>query len=250
MTPLNCIFNSKTTLIMLLFVIISQKPLNAQNINAEQLIKESINYHDPELNWRDFKDTLIIEMTTPKQTSRVSKVYINNLNNNFYLEVKKDDNTLSYDLSYNKCALKLNGNSNFSTSDAKKFNLNCDRGKMLKNYYTYLYGMPIKIMDPGAIITNKVQRTSFHGKDYLVIKVSYAPEVGSDIWFFYFNPKSYALEAYQFFKSDDSGNTITDSGEYILFEGETMINNIKFPEIRKWYYNKNNQYLGTDTLTN
>jgi hypothetical protein len=250
MTPAKCIFDSKLSLIILLFGIVSCNLLTAQNINAEQLIKASINYHDADYNWKTFKDTLIVEMTTPNQTPRVSKVHINNLNNDFYLKVEKDGNNFSYNITSNKCDMKLNGTSNFNESDAKKFNLNCDRGNMLKNYYTYLYGMPMKILDPGAIISNKVERKLFHGKDYLVIKVSYSPEVGSDIWFFYFNPKSYALEAYQFFKSDDSGNPITDSGEFILFEEETIINNIKFPKIRKWYYNKNDQYLGTDTLTN
>ncbi|TPV35927.1 hypothetical protein FJ651_03135 [Paucihalobacter ruber] len=251
MSQSKCILKCKLVLLFsLLFWIISLNPSNAQNINAEQLIKASINYHDPELNWKTFKDTLIVEMTTPNQTPRVSKVHINNLNNDFYLKVEKDGNNFSYNIASNKCDMTLNGNSNFNESDAKKFNLNCDRGNMLKNYYTYLYGMPMKILDPGAIISNKVERKSFHGKDYLVIIVSYSPEVGSDIWFFYFNPKNYALEAYQFFKSDDNGKIITDTGEYILFEGETIINDIKLPKIRKWYYNKNNQYLGTDTLTN
>lgn len=237
-------------LFSLLFWMLSINKSNAQNINAEQLIKASINYHDPNSNWKTFKDTLIVKMTAPKQTPRISKVFINHLKNNFYLEVEKDGNVSSYSITGNKCDLKLNGRSNFNESEAQKFNLSCNRGSMLKNYYTYLYGMPMKIMDPGAIITYKVERKSFKGKNYLVIKVDYSPEVGSDIWVFYFNPKSYALEAYQFFKSDDRGNPITDSGEYILFEGETAINKIKLPKIRSWYYNKNDLFIGKDSLIN
>lgn len=251
MTKSNCIFETNSPLIfLLLFLAVSTKIVYAQNINAEQLIQASINYHDPDSKWSTFKDTLVVEMTAPKQTPRVSKVYLNNLNNNFHLQVEKDGNVISYYLSENKCDLKINGRSNFNQSEAKKFNLSCERGQMLKNYYTYLYGMPMKTMDPGAIITNKVERKLFKGKDFLVIEVKYKPEVGNDIWFFYFNPKTFALEAYQFFKSNDNGELISDTGEYILFEGQTIINNIKMPKVRSWYYNKNNIFLGKDSLLN
>lgn len=237
-------------LILLLFLISVIEFSVAQSINAEQLIKASIQYHDPDSHWKTFSDTLIIEMTSPQQTPRVSKVYINNLKNDFYLEVEKDNAVSSYSIKSDKCELKLNGKSDFSATEVKKFNLTCERGKMLKNYYTYLYGMPIKIMDPGTIITNKVEEKIFQGKDYLVLKVSYTPEVGGDIWFFYFNPKTFALEVYQFFKTDDSRQLIEGSGEYIVLSEETEIGGIKMPKIRKWYHNKNDSYLGTDSLLN
>lgn len=244
------VFNHQFVLSFLFQIVILQTS-SAQYINTEQLIAASIKYHDPDSKWKTFNDTLIVEMTSPKQTPRISKVFINNFNNDFfYLKIEQDDHTSTYILKSGKCDLKLNGSSIFSEIETKKFNLTCERGTMLKNYYTYLYGMPMKIMDPGAIISNKVEKKSFQGKDYLSIKVSYSPEIGSDVWFFYFNPSSYALEGYQFFKTDSNGSLITTSGEYILFEGQAVINNIKMPKIRKWYYNKNDKYLGTDTLTN
>lgn len=244
------ITNIDYKLIILLILAINVSPLCGQNINAEQLITASIKYHDPNSNWKTFSDTLVVKMTSPNQTPRISKVYINNRNNDFYLKVEKDNTILGYGINSNTCELKLNGNSNFSEDDAKKLNLNCDRGVMLKNYYTFLYGMPMKITDPGAIISNKVERKSLQGKDYLVIKVSYTPEVGSDIWYFYFNPKSFALEAYQFFKSNKEGEPISNTGEYIVFEGETIVNKIRIPKVRSWYFNKNNQFLGKDSLLN
>jgi len=56
------------------------------------------------------------------------------------------------------------------------------------------------------------------------------------------------MELYQFYKTDDSGSEKTDSGEYILLSEEAMVNGIKMPKVRAWYYNKDNKYLGTDTL--
>ena len=81
-----------------------------------------------------------------------------------------------------------------------------------------------------------------------MLKVTYEEAVGSDVWYFYFNPKTYAMELYQFYKTDDSGSEKTDSGEYILLSEEAMVNGIKMPKVRAWYYNKDNKYLGTDTL--
>lgn len=64
-----------------------------------------------------------------------------------------------------------------------------------------------------------------------------------DTWYFYFDPDTYAMEVYQFYH-DESKN----DGEYILLKGITEINSIKMPKVRSWYYNKDDKYLGTDTL--
>ncbi|MGB0892084.1 MAG: DUF6503 family protein, partial [Flavobacteriaceae bacterium] len=89
---------------------------------------------------------------------------------------------------------------------------------------------------------DKIERKKFKGKEYLVLKATYKKEVGKDTWYFYFNPKTYAMEVYQFFKNKPN------SGEYILLTGEEVINGVKMPKNRAWYYNKDNGYLGTDIL--
>ena len=62
-----------------------------------------------------------------------------------------------------------------------------NRGSMMKDYYTYLYGLPMKLKDPGTIVDPKVTKKRFKGKRYLVLKVSYDQEVGKDTWYFYFD---------------------------------------------------------------
>jgi len=106
----------------------------------------------------------------------------------------------------------------------------------------------MKLKDPGTHIANTFERKSFKGKEYLVLKVTYDESVGEDIWYVYINPETYAMEIYQFFKTDVNGNEIETSGEYILLSGETVINGIKMPKNRAWFYNKDDLYLGTDIL--
>ena len=126
---------------------------------------------------------------------------------------------------------------------SKKYRVNPDRPNMYYNYYSYLYGMPMKLKDEGTNIEPDYEILEFYGKNYFRIKVTYDPKVGTDTWYFYFNTTTYALEAYQFFK-DESKN----DGEYILFEGLKEINQIKVPRRRAWYYNKDEKFLATDVL--
>lgn len=124
--------------------------------------------------------------------------------------------------------------------------MSCDRATLYKNYYTYLYGLPIKLKDEGANINDTIERKTFMGKEYLVLSVSYDKSIGSDNW--YFDAKTCAMEIYQFFKTYENGRSKSDSGEYILLTATETINAIKMPKNRAWYYNKDDEYLGTDVL--
>jgi len=46
---------------------------------------------------------------------------------------------------------------------------------------------------------SNVSEDYFYGKKFNHIRVTYKPEVGEDIWRFYFSTETHALEAYQFF---------------------------------------------------
>ena len=51
------------------------------------------------------------------------------------------------------------------------------------------------------------------------------------------------MEVYQFFHDETKND-----GEYILLSGIEIIDGIKMPKVRAWYTNKEEKYLGTDTL--
>jgi hypothetical protein len=159
------------------------------------------------------------------------------------VKASRDGKTTEYTIENDSCSIAFNGKTDISEEVAKENNLSCERANLYKNYYTYLYGLPMKLEDKGTIIDSKVQRKTFKGKEYLVLKATYKENVGKDIWYFYFDPKTYAMEVYQFFR-DESKN----DGEYILLTEEVVVNGIKMPKNRAWYYNKNDGYLGTDIL--
>ncbi|WP_299222941.1 DUF6503 family protein [uncultured Psychroserpens sp.] len=220
----------------------------AQTITGSELLEKVIAYHDPNQKWDTFNGEFYVTMQTPNDTKRVSHIQINLLSEYFSVEAVKDTVTTQYILDKSHCTIALNGKTDLSKAELFSNNLSCDRANLYKNYYTYLYGLPMKLNDKGTIIHDKVERKSFKGKVYLVLKATYDETVGSDVWYFYFDPKTFALEVYQFFKTDEKGKVKHDSGEYILLSEVEVINGIKMPKIRAWYYNKDNAYLGTDTL--
>ncbi|NNE33569.1 MAG: hypothetical protein HKN40_14525 [Winogradskyella sp.] len=218
-----------------------------QNLTAAQLLDNAINYHDPNNLWSAFNDEFTVVMTTPNSPKRTSIVNIDLNSGYFSVAATRDSTTTTYTIDKEKCSMYYNGKL-LDSIKAKEKNMSCDRATLYKNYYTYLYGLPMKLKDPGTNLDEKVVNKTFMGKDYLTLRVTYDEGVGSDVWYFYFNPNTYAMDVYQFFKTDENGKEKPDTGEYILLSGETQINGIKVPKVRAWYYNKDDKYLGTDTL--
>jgi hypothetical protein len=116
--------------------------------------------------------------------------------------VAKTDTVVSkYTIHKEKCSIELNGNENPLDAQKKKFGLNSKRANLYKNYYTYLYGLPMKLKDKGTIIHQKVEKRSFKGKDYLVLKASYQKDVGKDTWFFTLTQKPMLWKCINFLKT-------------------------------------------------
>ena len=229
-------------LLIILALFLSVKTF-AQEITGKQLLEKAIQFHDPNGKWETFKGRLFVTMETPKSPKRQSEIQIDLPNQYFSVKAKSGENTSEYIVDKDSIQIFFNGDSNLSEETLKKNRLSKERAKMYKNYYTYLYGLPMKLKDEGTIIQDKVEKKTFKGKQYLVLKATYKKEVGKDTWYFYFNPKTYAMEVYQFFH-DVSKN----DGEYILLTEEEIINGIKMPKTRAWYTNKEQKLLGTDIL--
>lgn len=233
-------FVSSTMLLICLLVFCKT---SAQEISGQQLLERAIHYHDPKGNWDRFAGKLTVAMTMPNGTERLSEISIDFPNQHFKLSTIKNDKTVEYSVTNGKFLLSLDGKSNFTEEEIKTFNLTEARTKFMQNYYTYLYGLPMKLKDPGAIIDSVVERREFLGKEYLVLKVKYEEGVGKDSWFFYFDPTTYALKVYQFYHDETKKD-----GEYILLSEEETFSGIKIPKVRAWYVNKDGSYLATDTL--
>ena len=231
-----------------IIVLFSFKLLVAQDISGSMLLEKAIQYHDPTNQWHTFKGEFDVLMEMPDSSKRISHITINLPEEYFKVSATKGAVVTAYEIDKDKCLILLNGSDKITKEDLEVHNLSCDRATMYKDYYTYLYGLPMKLKDEGTNISETIERKIFKGKTYLVLKVTYDEAIGSDVWYFYFHPETFAMEIYQFFKTDEKGNLKPDSGEYIMLSETETINQIKIPKIRAWYYNKDDAYLATDIL--
>ena len=219
-------------------------PIFSQNLTVDEVLNKSIQYHDPNSFWKKFNSSFIVTMESLKQPLRISKITLDFDQSLFRLSVKVEENRWTSTLDNGLCELSFNGSKKISPEIEKEFSLNCERASMYRDYYTYLYGLPMKLKDPGTIIHPKVLQKKHDGLNYWVLKVTYEPEVGSDTWYFYFDQCTYALKRYQFFHNES-----LNDGEYIILENELEIAGIKIPKDRSWYYNTDNTYIGKDILS-
>lgn len=226
--------------ILSLFLCFAACHIVAQNLTGAALLEKAIGYHDPKGNWETFVGELKLQFTGPAMADRESIVTIDLPKAYFNVSSIQDGKQTFNEITGTQCRFT---DENGQVVNSSTYDAQCDRTLMFRNYYTYLYGLPMKLKDPGTNIDPTVTKATFKGKEYVVLRVTYDKEVGSDIWQFYFNPETYAMEMYQFFKGQD-----TKTGEYILLSEELLVNGIKMPKNRAWYYNKNDGFLGIDML--
>jgi hypothetical protein len=229
--------------LLLIAVLVCSIQTFGQQMTGKQLLEKAINFHDPNGSWETFKGTLFVTMETPSRPKRLSEINIDLSSQFFSVKATSGKNTSEYIVNKDSVQIVFNGDKNPSEEILKKHRLTKARAKMYQNYYTYLYGLPMKLKDPGTVIHDEVMLDKFLGDAFYVLKVTYDKKIGKDTWYFYFNTESYQMEYYQFFH-DESKN----DGEYISLDDLEIINGIKMPKKRAWYMNKDQKYLGTDVL--
>lgn len=212
-------------------------------LSASELLNLSIKYHDPNGEWEKSNLKLQLKELRPDGNERKTLLTIDNSKSLFIIEQQRGDHHLYRKVEAGQCEIQLNQSATYTEEEKKKHRLNCDHSKVLRNYYTYLWGLPMKLKDPGTLLDNSVIKDQFQGKETLKVKVTYEESVGKDIWYFYFDPITYALIGYRFYH-DESAN----DGEYITLEGEAQLGFMRLPKNRKWYTHKENKYLGADIL--
>lgn len=195
------------------------------SLSGPELIKKSIQYHDPKGDWKSIKHVFYFSDIRPEKTSRHYQVSLDVSGN--YFRYLNENEELIYEISNGRC---LSG---------KPESPNCERGLMLRDYYLYLWGLPMKLLDKGTVITKDYQRVSINGLESYEVQVPYE----KDVWYFYLHPENYSLIAYKFYKDEPKA-----IGEIIYLEGEINIGEMKIPAKRSWYRTENNEFLGTDFL--
>lgn len=139
---------------------------------------------------------------------------------------------------------EVNGQKEPTDEEVRAYNLTQNRITFLHNYYRYLYGLPMKLLEDEATrISPNVECLIFHGQPRLKVTVTYDEPWRDHTWAFFFHPEDFSLQAYQFWRRSSE-----EDGEYILLEGIQTVDGVRHPKTRHWYNNAGDQHIGSDVL--
>ncbi len=231
---------NKIILLLSLFFISSCKsPENA----GTELLKKTIAYHDPQNNWAKLKAHLYLSSTDTAGKESPFELEIDNATGYFCHITHEDGKEIVKGMNNGKEFYLIDGKQDISNVDREKYELTPEGVKWVHSFYGYLYGLPMKLMDKGVNVSDTIGTEQMNGKNYQVLHVWYDPEVGKELWNFYLNSNTAALEGYRFYYPGKP-----TEGEHIMLNDVLTIDGVKIPKVRKWYLNKDNSILGTDNL--
>lgn len=211
--------------------------------SAEEILAASIAHHDPDGVWDSGSFRLEITGTRPLAGPTFTRVVIDNTAGRFHYERERWSQLIESTVTGDECYSRLDGSDELTEQQIERFGLSCEAMRRTRDYHTYLYGLPMKLRDPGTIIDPTVEMTTFEGREAWQIRVTYDPEVGSDTWYFYFSPEDHALIGYRFYH-DEAAN----DGEYIVLDRTVEGGGIRIPKVRTWFTHGDDRLLGTDTV--
>ncbi|MCR9249222.1 MAG: DUF6503 family protein [bacterium] len=206
-------------ILVLIFLLVACPVLLCQNPSIEEVLAKSLQYHDPNNEWPSFSGELKFEESRPDGTVRNTTVWIDNSKG--YFKINRNDDEV-HGMLMDSCFIE--------TGD-----VNCDRVETLRNYYTYLWGLPMKLHHDKPDNISLVESE----EEQYIIQVVYE----KDTWDFMIEKESFKMTAYRFVKNDNP-----EKGEFIGLEGELSVGSMKIPSSRTWYELPEEKLLGTDKL--
>lgn len=193
--------------------------------NAGQVLERSIAYHDPEGKWKDFSYELNFVAHLPDSTKPETTVQLDHPRR-FFRYLRYADST----------DIGVVADSCFAVG---RDTVDCSRIKRTRDYWTYLWGLPMKLKDPGTELDPVYVDTTFENTPVYRLKVTYPREV----YYFSIDKETYKLVGEEFYV-DKAKNV----GEKMIRTGEVDVDGIKLPRTRAWYNTHDSLYLATDEL--
>lgn len=233
---------STGTVSIIFFLAIYFCPVFSQT-SATLILEKSIQFHDPKNVWDEKPIHLNLLETRPGSTDRTTTLSLHLSQSGFRLSQQRNDDQISYSFTKDSLLTEVNGSDEIPDDVKERLSISRDRAIMLRNYYTYLWLLPMKLLDPGTVLDEEVTETTYDGYSVYKLKVTYDDAVGHDIWYFYFDRRDFQMRGYQFFHDE-----MKNDGEYITLSGLAKVGGLLLPLERRWFTNQDNTYLGTDRI--
>lgn len=209
---------------------------------SKELIERSIAYHDPEGVWETAAVALRLVESRPDRPPRRTEMRLDAGAGRVAVTRDSGAGAARFEIHGEEIVSRsVDGETTLSEEALAEAGLGAETVRRLRDYYLYLWGLPMKLRDPGAIFDPEPVPDTWEGQEALRVRVTYDPEVGGDTWYFFFDPGTARLLGYRF-HHDETEN----DGEYILLGGEISGGGLRLPAKRSWYWNDGRGFLGED----
>lgn len=211
---------------LLLLIVISVSVLWSCNsiteMDSKELLNRSILFHDPDFEWESMKAKMTFEEINTSDEVRNTSAWFDLAEGYFKLD---RGGTEIHGMKMDSCFIE-------------KGDVDCARAERMRDYYCYLWGLPMKLKDEGTVLLDSIGKSSWEGRDVYVLYVNYE----KDNWRYYIDPDTYQMHGYDFIQT-------TGNSEKIILEGLVSYNNMKIPASRSWFMSSDNdRFLGKDKL--
>jgi hypothetical protein len=211
----------KISFVLLYLLIIVSSCQQVSPDTATDILHKSIRFHDPDNKWPHYKGSLQFQEERPDGATRNTHIWIDNTAG--FFKINRNDQEI-HGMDMDSCYIE-------------KGDVTCERAATMRNYYLYLWGLPMKLMDENTNLKPDVRKVKWENKSVYQISVDYK----IDSWSFYIEEQTYQLVGYAFEKKDGS------SGERIVLDEIQEVDGMKIPSRRSWF-TLENEFLGTDIL--
>lgn len=196
-----------------------------KKLSSEEIISKSIQFHDPHSHWSKFQATMNFESSFSWNDSIPEHLELTFDNFNNHFNYINHDRKVEIDFHPDSCK-------------GIPQNELCNSYAWTYKFYPYVWGLPMKLKDPGIQPEKGIKKTALKNDSVWEIQVNYEAE---NFWF-YFDDQNYQLRAFKFIKNDTSAH-----GEIVILDKLQEVQSINFPKHKTWL-NLDSSLIGTNEL--
>jgi hypothetical protein len=121
-----------------------------------EVLSRTLAYHDPDGDWMAQRVTLRIETGYADGKTRIRLATVDYATADYHDRVERDGHVLEQKIRGNDCELLVDGSTEVDDVTLAGLGLSCERARQLRDYVSYLWGLPMKLRDPGTRVAETV----------------------------------------------------------------------------------------------
>lgn len=211
---------------ILICAVLSIQCSSIKTKTAQDIVEASIKFHDPKNKWANLNAEFLFESKFSFNDSVPEELQVT-------IDVQKND------FQYHNLDRKVNIQYPQESCIILQGEGTCEGYRWTKNFYTYVWGLPMKLQDSEARIQEGFSSDTINNIPLNVVAVHYENENFK----FYFDQKSSELKFFSFIK-----NNAEKHGEFIELRGLFEYNEIKFPAVKEWRESDSKKLIGTNEV--